>query len=107
MEKSILKVYPSKFWHGDVVIIGNKQGLLKLKESIDVALSGKTICNAVQEIDGHTYSVCAKMHDGDVLDEVWMSLPMHYDEEEITRDEKQFLSDYMLTAINEDCVQNS
>ena len=107
MEKNILKVYPSSFWHGDVVIIGNRQGLLQLKETIDSALSGKTVCNTVEEIDGHQYGICTKMHDGDLLDETWLRLPLHYNDEEITEEEKDFLSDYMLTALNEDCVQTT
>jgi hypothetical protein len=95
MDKAILKVYPSKFWYDDVVIIGNKEGLLKLKEAIESALAGKQACAAVEETDGCQYNICSKMHDGDLLDEEWLNLPLHYDEDGISQEEHEFLTKFL------------
>ncbi len=97
MDKAILKVYPSKYWHDDVVIIGNREGLTKLKEAIESALAGKQACVAVEETDGCSYKVCSKMHDGDLLDEQWLNLPMHYDDGDISQEEQEFLSKFLLS----------
>lgn len=98
MDKAILKVYPAKFWYDDVVIIGNKKGLLELKQSIETALTGiGTYASAqVQETDGCEYNICSKMHNGDLLDEVWLTLPMHYDDGELSDGEQAFLDKFLL-----------
>jgi len=95
MDKAILKVYPSKYWYDDVVIIGNKEGLTKLKEAIESALAGKQACATVEETDGCQYNICSKMHDGDLLDEEWLNLPLHYDDDGITNEEQEFLSKFL------------
>lgn len=97
MDKTILKVYPAKFWHDDVVIIGNRQGLTKLKEVIDAALSGELGTAVMEETDGSAYCVNSRMHDGDILDEKWLELPMHYDDGEISQEEQEFLSQFLLS----------
>jgi len=97
MDKAILKVYPAKFWHDDVVIIGNKAGLTKLKEAIETALAGKSSSALVQETDGCEYNICSKMHDGDLLDETWTHLPAHYDDGDILQEEQEFLSKFLLS----------
>ena len=97
MDKAILKVYPSKFWHDDVVIIGNKEGLTKLKEAIEMSLSGKASCVRVQETDGNDYNICSKMYDGDLLDEEWLNLPAHYDDGNISYEEQEFLNKFLLS----------
>lgn len=97
MDKAILKVYPAKFWHDDVVIVGNKLGLLKLKEAIETALSGKLGNALVQETDGCEYMVLPKMHDGDLLDEAWLNFPEHYDDGDISQEEQEFLSKFLLS----------
>ena len=97
MDKAILKVYPSMFWHDNVVVIGNKEGLLKLKEAIDTALTGNTGDVTVEETDGNLYKVISKMHDGDLLDESWLELPEHYagQDVKITKKEKDFLAKFL------------
>ena len=97
MDKAILKVYPARFWHDDVVIIGNKQGLLKLKEAIETALAGLPANALVQETDGYEYNVLPKMHDGDLLDEAWLDFPVHYDDGNISQEEQEFLSKFLLS----------
>ena len=97
MDKAILKVYPAKFWHDDVVIIGNKVGLTKLKEAIETALSGKLGNAQVEETDGCQYTVNSKMHDGDLLDEPWLDFPVHYDDGDISLEEQEFLSKFLLS----------
>jgi hypothetical protein len=96
-KKAILKVYPSKFWHGDVAIVGNKEGLTKLKEAIETALLGELGGALVQETDGCEYNVFPKMYDEDLLDEKWMEFPSHYDDGEITQEEEEFLSKFLLS----------
>ena len=97
MDKAILKVYPAKFWHDDVVIVGNKAGLTRLKEAIETALSGKLGNALVQETDGCEYNICPKMHDGDLLDEVWLDFPAHYEDGDISQEEQEFLSKFLLS----------
>ena len=100
MDKAILKVYPSKYWHDDVVIVGNKAGLTKLKEAIETALLGKLGSALVEETDGCEYTVLPKMHNGDLLNEEWLNFPMHYDDGEITQEEQEFLSKFLLSEKN-------
>lgn len=97
MDKAILKVYPSKFWHDDVVIVGNRTGLTKLKEAIETALAGKPANALVQETDGCEYNVLPKMHDGDLLNEEWLDFPMQYDDGNISQEEQEFLSKFLLS----------
>jgi hypothetical protein len=97
MNKAILKVYPAKFWHGDVTIVGNRIGLTKLKEAIEKALLGELGDALVQESDGCEYIVYPKMYDGDLLDDEWTRFPLHYDDGEITQEEEDFLSKFLLT----------
>lgn len=96
MDKAILKVYPAKFWHDDVVIVGNKAGLTRLKEAIETALLGKLGDALVQETDGCEYHVLPKMHDGDLLNEEWLDFPLHYDDGDISQEEQEFLSKFLL-----------
>lgn len=96
MNKAVLKVYPSSFWHGDVVMIGNKEGLTKLKEAIEVALSGTRGNAIVEETDGNHYHVYSKMFTGDLLDEDYKNLPLHYDDDlQITSEEQNLLSKFL------------
>lgn len=99
MDKAILKVCPAKFWHGDVAIIGNKAGLTKLKNAIETALLGELGDALVQETDGCEYLVYSKMHNGELLDEQWLKLPLHYDDDnhELTQEEENFLSKFLLS----------
>ena len=96
-KKAILKVYPSKFWHGDVAIVGNKEGLTKLKEAIETALLGELGSALVQETDGCEYKVFPKMYDGNLSDEVFLDFPMHYDDGIISQEEEEFLSKFLLS----------
>ena len=97
MNKAILKVYPAKFWHDDVVIVGNKAGLLKIKEAIETALSGESGSALVRETDGCDYNICSRMFDGDILDERWLDFPVHYDDDTISQEEQEFLSKFLLS----------
>lgn len=98
--KGILKVYPSKFWHDDIVIIGNEEGLLKLKKAIETALSGESGAEVVQETDQCEYAIHVKMHNGDILNEEWLDFPLHYDEEgiNITNEEQEFLRKFLVST---------
>lgn len=97
MNKPILKVYPSKYWHDCVTIIGSKEGLTRLKKVIEAALSGETGSSMVEEVDGCAYPIWCKMEDGDVLDGTYLSLPDHYDDgDDITPEEKEFLTKFLI-----------
>ena len=97
MDKAILKVYPAQFWSDDVVIIGNREGLARLKAVTESALAGgEYSAGAVQETDGYQYAVRVKMLDGDLLDEEgWSKLPTHYADTQITNEEDEFLSKFL------------
>jgi len=97
MNKAILKVYPAKFWNDDVVIVGNKAGLLKIKEAIETALSGESGFALVRETDGYDYNICSRMFDGDILDERWLDFPVHYDDDNISQEEQEFLTKFLLS----------
>jgi hypothetical protein len=95
--ESILKVYPAKFWHDEVVIIGNESGLHKLKTIIENALKGVPDSAYVKETDGKSYNISCKMHTGDIIND---KLPLHYEEEDIdiTDEEREFLSKFLLES---------
>lgn len=90
---NILKVYPAEFWKEQVVIIGNKSALLKLRDVIDNAVANEIqTCSTFTETDGNTYIVNVIMYGDDTLKaEAWEPLPMHYASEELTDKEKEFL----------------
>lgn len=97
MDKAILKVYPSKFWHDEVVIIGNREGLLKMKEAIETALAGKTSSALVQETDGCEYNISCKMYNGEVTKDEWSDFPLHYDDIDVKQEDQEFLSKFLLS----------
>jgi len=101
IDPSILKVFGPKYWSDDLFITGNKKGLLALKKAIETALdnNGKTIdCTELTETDGYPYTACVKMHDGDLLDEQWMSLPLYYEDGEQLTDEERNLLDKFISS---------
>lgn len=68
-----LKIFPSETYHAPVIIVGNKDALIKLREAVDQAIlhgNGKT--EDVFETDGEGFTVYVV--DQDKLD----NLPMHY-----------------------------
>jgi hypothetical protein len=98
-DPSILKVFGPKYWTDDLFITGNRKGLETLKKAIEKALenNGRTIdSDELMETDGYSYVACVKMHDGDLLDETWMNLPLHYEDgESLTPEERDLLDKFI------------
>lgn len=94
---AILKILPSKYWNGDVIIIGNNEGLEALKNAIDNAIKKDSGSNLVTETDGNQYFVIVNQLESDMLNEDWQKLPMHYDEDDtkLTKDEEEQLYNFM------------
>lgn len=94
---ALLKILPSKYWNGDVVIIGNNEGLEALKSAIDIAIKKDSGSNLVTETDGNQYFVIVNQLESDMFSEDWQKLPMHYDEDDtkLTREEEEQLYNFM------------
>lgn len=58
-EAELLNIHAQYQWHDDVLIVGNREGLMKLRDAIDRALSdaGPKAGNDVFASDGEGYGV--------------------------------------------------
>ena len=79
-EENVLKVFGASHWHGDVIIVGNRQGLESLKASIEKALSspGSSSTSNMMESDGEGYNLRVLCHDHSFYSDQWNDLPTHY-----------------------------
>jgi hypothetical protein len=63
----ILNILSQSLWHDTAVIIGNREGLLALRHTIDAALLAGSACPTVAASDGASYRV-AVCHRDDMAD---------------------------------------
>ena len=81
----VLHVYGSPMWHEDVYIVGNTEGLIALRATIDDALRRKKPHMPASEsftpADGETYRLAVVRQDADWQDKGWQSLALPYSEE--------------------------
>jgi hypothetical protein len=105
MNNNIIKVYPAKFFHDNVVIIGNTEGLKKLQEMISAIIKYEEEKNPVlaedfTETDGKVYKIIVKKFDNDVIDEKWLDIPLHYEEDmELSNEDKIFLAQFLVNDL--------
>jgi hypothetical protein len=97
MTDAVLKVLPAKYWNGDVVIIGNREGLEALKRTVELALTNDNGSSLVTEADGNQYFVCVNQLNSDTFSDDWQKLPLHYDEDDtkLTNEEEEQLYKFM------------
>ena len=76
-----MKIFGAKSWHDTVSIIGNKEALLKLRDTIDSAIKNGYFSNEFMETDGEGFEVEIKLHDEDFNSDKWDKLPNHYSDE--------------------------
>lgn len=93
----ILKILPSKYWQGDVVIIGNNEGLEALKKAVEIAIKKSKGSELVTEADGNQYFVIVNHLESDMFSEDWQKLPLQYDEDDVwlTQDEEEQLHKFL------------
>jgi len=84
MQHGILKMINPAYWGDTAAIIGNRQGLEKLKQTIESALAdGKTtISSSFYETDGSMYALNCRMHE-DQLDINLHDIPTSYESSEL------------------------
>lgn len=94
---AILKILPSKYWNGDVVIIGNNEGLEALKKAVETAIKKGKGSDLVTEVDGNQYFVIVNQLESDMFSEDWQKLPMHYDDDDVslTKEEEEQLHKFI------------
>jgi hypothetical protein len=93
----ILKILPSKYWNGDVIIIGNREGLESLQTLVNKAVEKKTGSELFTETDGNQYFVYLKELNVDMQEEEWQKLPMQYDDDDVklTNEEEMQLHKFL------------
>jgi hypothetical protein len=79
MKNLILKIFGAEYWHDDVIIVGSKQSLMKLRDSIDTAIKNQCDVQQFVEADGEGYYVHILRQER--TREQWQKLPLHYTDE--------------------------
>lgn len=76
MKSPNLHIYSADSWHGECYIIGNTEGLLKLRNAIDKALEvGEIGCASAFASDGEGFATIVIKEEAK---EVWDKLKVHY-----------------------------
>jgi hypothetical protein len=84
----LLHVYGQEQWHDELIIVGNKEGLKILKDTIEKALEGDKEMNFTQSApeayvsvtDGEGYEIMVVRNDEDWKDKTWEKLTVPYTE---------------------------
>lgn len=81
----VLHIYGSPQWHEDVYIVGNTEGLIALRDTIDDALRRKKPHMPASEsftpADGETYRLAVVRQSSDWQSPRWQSLALPYTNE--------------------------
>ena len=93
----VLKILPSKYWNGDVIIIGDREGLESLQKLVNKSLEKKAGSELFTETDGNQYFVHLKELNVDMQEEEWQKLPMQYDDDDVklTNEEEMQLHKFL------------
>jgi len=79
-EMKLLHIYAQEIWHGEAYIVGNRDGLLALKEAIEQALVDSKSQVDEYASDGEGYKVRVIMNDTGWLEPFWDTLALPYSE---------------------------
>lgn len=80
----MLHIYPQTYHHTEAMVVGNRQGLLALREAIDRALEGEgeqKVARVSQDVfvmDGEGYTAWVVRQDQDWQSPAWLDLAMPY-----------------------------
>lgn len=78
----LLHIYAQELNHDEAFIVGNKEGLLRLKEAIDKALNEEAyLSRNVFVSDGEGYNVVVICNDKEPQDDTWQNLILPYTNE--------------------------
>ncbi len=79
-DPALLHVYSPAAWHDDNVIVGNRDGLTRLKEAIEQALSGdrKHGVKEASTSDGEGFDMIVILNDDSWHDDSWKELKLPY-----------------------------
>lgn len=76
----VVHVYAHDHHHGAVAIVGNREGLLALRATLDRAIEGgRALTSVVPADDGEGYDLTAFCLNEPFGSEVWSRMPNHYD----------------------------
>lgn len=59
----LIHIHGQQFPHDDVLIVGNREGLLRLRNAIDMAINGTMNDVEVMTQDGECYYLYVRMND--------------------------------------------
>lgn len=94
----LLKVYPAKYWNDQVVMLGNWEGIIALRDAIDYSLQhrGTTTIAEVKETTEHTesYNLCVRLLSEDEIVTSWDKLPLHAEDMYLSSEEEKFLAQF-------------
>lgn len=104
----LLKVYPAKYWGDKVSIIGNREGLIALKETIETALqnpdfaaNGGMFTETDDDTTGYTanFPLACRVLNETENPGVWRDLPSHIQDDDVDFTEQENLLIAELTKI--------
>lgn len=92
--ESVIKIFGASEWHNPVLVIGNKQALLKLKDTIQKAIDREDGYSSERflEADGEGFNIEVKLYDEEYESENsgWNKLPNHYTDEIASTKNKEY-----------------
>jgi hypothetical protein len=99
MNKSLLKIYASKYSDDPAAIIGNREGLQALRDALDHVLNSSlsTVqAFATQDLENSFAVHCRQMSDDEVLT-YWDLLPNHEEDlDNLTQEETELLRKFVI-----------
>jgi hypothetical protein len=101
--ESVVKIFGANSWHSPISIIGNKDALTKLKNTIQLAIDNEDgyASDDFLETDGEGFSIEVKLYDEGFNSDKWNDLPNHYtDEIASTKNEEHWKNLYKLLRPN-------
>ena len=77
----LLHIYGQGYWHDEVRIIGNREALLELRETIAEALYGNPYFMETFAVDGEGYTITVRLVEGGFDSPEWDAMPLPYSED--------------------------
>lgn len=77
-DPAVLHLYPGASYHDEGYVVGNRAGLLNLRDAIDRALEKQHSETTVFVSDGEGYEVFVIMQDTSWQDKIWQNLLLPY-----------------------------
>jgi hypothetical protein len=90
-EPALLHIYGHDEPHGDIYVIGNELGLLRLRDAIEIALTRQQGLGEAEVMvsDGEEYFISVVRHNADWHAPAWQNIVLPYTAEWIVQAERE------------------